>query len=150
MRRDEKEIKDRSEMEDVLNRATVLHLAMVDDGKPYVVPLNFGYEANVLYLHCAPEGHKLDILRKNPTVCFATHVDASVAPAELPCQFSGHYRSVIGRGQATLVTDREKKVQALDVLMRKFMQGPYQYQESYLQRMLVIRVDITEMTGKKS
>ena len=43
MRRYEREMTDKAEIETVLAKATVVHLAMVDEGRPYLVPMNFGY-----------------------------------------------------------------------------------------------------------
>lgn len=66
MRRKDREVKDMDGIFDIVERCNVVHLGMVDNGKPYVVALNFGYEREgnglILYLHCAMEGRKIDIL----------------------------------------------------------------------------------------
>lgn len=53
MRRKDREVKDLDGIFDIVERCSVVHLGMVDNGKPYVVALNFGYEregdALVLY-----------------------------------------------------------------------------------------------------
>ena len=64
MRRKEKEITDHTEIEAILNRSEICRLAMADDNVPYVVALNYGYANNCLYIHCAPEGKKIDMIRK--------------------------------------------------------------------------------------
>lgn len=69
MRRKDKEIVSRAECDAVLNEAQVAHVAMVDGEKPYVVAMNFSYDGRALYLHCAKEGRKLEILARNPNVC---------------------------------------------------------------------------------
>ena len=65
MRRKEKEIVEKSEIEAVISKASVCRLGMAEEGMPYVVPLCFGYENNTLYFHSAKEGKKVDILKKN-------------------------------------------------------------------------------------
>lgn len=74
MRRSDREITDLGEILSIINDCKVIHLAMVDDGEPYLLPLNFGYAceggAFSFFCHSAREGRKLDILRKNPTVAF--------------------------------------------------------------------------------
>ncbi len=150
MRKAEREIKDRAEVEDILRRAQIVHLAMVDDGKPYVVPMNFGYADGALYMHCATEGRKIEVLRRNPSVCFAVHVDYEVlVNDDAACKSTSKYRSVIGCGRATLVTGAEAKVRGLDVIMGTFGEGPFEYSEAALERTLVIRVDVESMTGKR-
>ena len=70
MRKVEREIRDQAEILAIMNEALVCRLGFSDEGTPYVVPMNFGLGENCLYLHCAREGRKLDILRKNDRVCF--------------------------------------------------------------------------------
>lgn len=74
MRRSDREITDLGEILSIINDCKVIHLAMVDDGVPYLLPLNFGYVcesgAFSFFCHSAREGRKLDTLRKNPTVAF--------------------------------------------------------------------------------
>jgi len=48
MRRADKQITDPDELHRILDEALVLHLGMVDDGRPYVVPLNFAREGDEL------------------------------------------------------------------------------------------------------
>ena len=74
MRRSDREITDLNKIISIINDCKVIHLAMLDDGEPYLLPLNFGYTyedgAFSFFCHSAREGRKLDILRKNPTVAF--------------------------------------------------------------------------------
>lgn len=64
MRRKDREIKEFDEIIDVLSRCKVLHLALISDGKPYAVPVNFGYAVSesdgrkklAIYFHGAGEG----------------------------------------------------------------------------------------------
>jgi hypothetical protein len=150
LRKKEKEIKDRREIEAILQKASVCRLAMADGGEPYVVPLNFGYEGDCLYFHCAREGRKIDIIRRNDRVCFEVETDVQVIPAEKPCGWTTRFRCVIGRGRAVLVDDPAEKRRGLEVLMRHYggPEGPFP--DEVLAKTAVIRVDIEEMTGKES
>jgi nitroimidazol reductase NimA-like FMN-containing flavoprotein (pyridoxamine 5'-phosphate oxidase superfamily) len=58
MRRKDREITDRAEMESILNEAMVCRIGLADGGEPYVVPLSFGYENGAVYIHSAPEASK--------------------------------------------------------------------------------------------
>ena len=60
---------------EIIKMCKTCHVAMVEEGEAYVVPLSFGYrfiEGGLLelYFHSALEGKKLDILRKNNRICF--------------------------------------------------------------------------------
>lgn len=150
MRKAEREIKDIEELESVIERSEVCRLGMVDDGEPYIVPLNFGYRDGRLYFHCAREGRKLDILRMNPRVCFEMESSVRLSPGERPCQWSTSYESVIGWGTAHIIMDEEEVRKGLAVLMHHYIDGPLDLDPHSLSLTAVIRVDVEKMTGKRS
>lgn len=150
MRRTDREIADREEIDDILRRSTVCRLAMVDAGRPYLVPLCFGYDAGALYFHSAPVGKKIDLLKKNRTVCFEFDADAIAVPAATSCGWTMRYRSVIGYGIAGFIEDPGEKQAALDVIMRQYSEGRHLYSEETLRKTAVIKVEIREISGKKS
>ena len=94
MRRSDREITDLGEILSIINDCKVIHLAMVDDGEPYLLPLNFGYAceggAFSFFCHSAREGRKLDILRKNPTVAFEMDCRGALDEHDVACQ-CGYY-----------------------------------------------------------
>ena len=59
MRRLDKQISDPNLIEEIFQKGTVVHVAMLDGDKPYQVPLNYGYENNILYIHSARAGKKI-------------------------------------------------------------------------------------------
>ena len=109
MRRKEKEIKDRQRIEDIMKKALVCRIAMCDNGAPYLVPVNFGYENNAIYIHTAYEGKKIDILRKNNRVCFEMESDVQLVSGDAVCDWGTLYASVIGHGRAEFIEDQEGK-----------------------------------------
>jgi uncharacterized protein len=150
MRRTEREITDREAIDDLLRRETVMYLAMVDDGAPYVVPISYGYDGQVLYLHSALAGRKMEVLRRNPQVCFAVGVDRVLHKGEVPCGWGFKYRSVVGEGLVTIIADEAGKRQGLDVLMRQFGGTGGDYVPEQLASTAVLRIDITSLSGKQS
>lgn len=58
MRRADKEIKSKNEIEKVLREAEVLRISFSEDNRPYLVPMNFAYRDSCIYLHSAPEGRR--------------------------------------------------------------------------------------------
>ena len=90
MRRSDREITDLNEIISIINDCKVIHLAMLDDGEPYLLPLNFGYTyedgAFSFFCHSAREGRKLDILRKHPTVAFEMDCRGALDEHDVACQ----------------------------------------------------------------
>jgi len=150
LRRKEKEITDKSEIESIIRKSLVCRLGLADNGTPYIVPLCFGYKDNSLYFHSAKEGRKIEILRRNNEVCFEFDIDSEIKSGKGACAWGMKYRSVIGYGTATLIEDPEEKRKALDVIMAQYADGAFEYSEKVFGKALVIKVEIESMTGKKS
>ena len=150
MRRKEKELTRRQDLEEVLLHAPVVHLGLVDDGKAYVVPMDFGYADNALFVHSALEGRKIDVLKRNPEVFFEVELDHQVVPGSAhACRnWTSRFKCVMGTGRAVFISDPEGKKHALDVLMSKFAPGPFTYDDARVARTALIRIDIESMTGK--
>jgi nitroimidazol reductase NimA-like FMN-containing flavoprotein (pyridoxamine 5'-phosphate oxidase superfamily) len=150
MRRKEKEIVNREDIEAIIRQSLVCRLAMTDGNSPYMVPLCFGYRDQKLYFHGADQGKKLDILKKNRQVCFEFDLTTGLKPGKSACDWGIGYKSVIGFGRAAVVEDRQAKREALDIIMAQYAEGRFDYSDTALDRTIVIRVDISSMSGKES
>ena len=152
MRRKENEITDRSAIESIIHGSSICRLALSEDDHPYIVPLNFGYKDKTLYFHSAREGKKLDMLRKNNKVCFEFDIDGGLLESDTDnaCEWGFKYRSVIGFGKASLIDDPESKRRAFDVIMQHYSDSSLSYKESAIKKVVIIKVEIEDMTGKQS
>jgi nitroimidazol reductase NimA-like FMN-containing flavoprotein (pyridoxamine 5'-phosphate oxidase superfamily) len=158
MRRKDKEIPERARLEQILDRARVCRLAMVSQDPegpaPYVVPVFFACREGKLYVHCAQEGRKLDLLAANPRVCVEVDELRSIVPAEKPCAFTSTFRSVIAFGTAALVQDPSAKREALDLLMAKYAGrrtgSGFEFSEATLEHTAVLEIALERITGKQS
>ncbi|MCL1980417.1 MAG: pyridoxamine 5'-phosphate oxidase family protein [Proteobacteria bacterium] len=119
------------------------------DGRPYGVPLSYALINNVVYIHCASNGRKLDNLAACPWVCL--NVVGPTQPV-YDGSFSTYYESAIIEGQARLVTDEEEKNRALLALANKYLPEHMDKAEKDIarswQRTLVYGVTIDSISGK--
>ncbi len=150
MRRSDKEITDRKAIEDIILRSKVCKLAMCEENMPYIVPLCFGFKNNTLYFHSAPKGKKIEILKKNPNVCFEFEIFTQIIKSAKACKWGMRYRSVIGFGKAGFITDDDLKRQAFDIIMNQYADGSFIYEDALLKSVVIINVEIQSMTGKQS
>jgi len=150
MRRQEKEIRDEREIQDILQKGLVCRVGLCDGQQPYIVSMNYGYRDSCLYFHCAREGRKIDILKRNDRVCIEVDVDTRIVQGDAPCGWTTKYRSVIGFGRASVIDDEARKRAALDVIMSHHGASGGVYDEKKLQRVSVIKVVLESMTGKQS
>lgn len=150
MRRTDKEITDKEEIEVILERGRVCHLGLCDNGIPYVVPVNYGYADGFLYIHSARQGRKIEVLRSNNLVSFNIYVDECIMESAAACNWTMKYRSVTGTGRALLVEDGDEKNRALRLIMSHYSTREYQFDPAAVDKVLIIRVQIDELTGKSS
>lgn len=151
MRRNEKEIKDTKEIDRMLARASVCRIGMTEGNHPYIVPVNFAREGNDLYFHSAKAGKKIDILKKNPQVCFEVDFPGGLVENEMACLWGMKYKSIIGFGKAYFIESREETTKALDLLMKKYSgRDLFSYSDKALEKVLVIGIKIDNLSGKRS
>lgn len=167
MRRADKEIKNSNLIESLLRKALVCRIALCDGNKPYIVPMNFAFKDNKLYLHSAKEGRKIDIIKNNNNICFELDVKTELLKSEKPCDWSMKYFSIVGSGKAHFLDGVEDKRKALNLMMNKYskslneqpykkgvadegLENMFKYSKESLEKLTIIKIDITEMNGKKS
>ena len=97
MRRREREVVEPNEIRDIIEACKVCRLGFCEEGEVYIVPVNFGYDMKgkelTLYIHCAGEGRKIDLIRKNAKVGIEMDCHHELAEGDLACQYSYYYAS---------------------------------------------------------
>jgi len=148
MRRKDREIT-KEETIKLLETAEVGSLATVNpDHTPYVVPLNFVYAKEAIYLHSAVEGKKLDNIGINSNVCFSVYDAVELMPEA----FSTKYKSAIVVGKIHEVKDPEEKREGLIAIVKKyspeFYEAGVKYVDNASEKTKVLKIEILQITGK--
>ena len=151
MRKSRQEIKDELSLEEILGNAIICRMAMLDGGLPYIIPFNYGYQEGCIYIHSAPEGKKIELLQKNPVVCFEVEDRMEITKGDQACDWSTRYRSVVGYGNVEILSDAASKQQGLEVIMAQHGAPELtEFNQKNLDRMVILKLTITSMTGKQS
>jgi uncharacterized protein len=151
MRRKDKEIKDRGIIEQLLSGSDICRIAMIDGNRPYMVPLNYGYDGKALYFHSASSGKKIDILRRDSRVCFEIEYYNEIVRDDIPCEWTAKYRSLIGYGTIEIIAGYEEKKKGLDVIMAHYGKtGENTYKDNHIENILILKLNIEEISGKQS
>ena len=134
---------------EILARAEHGVLATVGaDGWPYAVPVNHVLAGDVLYIHCALEGHKLENIAHEERVSFCAVAGATVLPAKL----STLYESAVVFGRAAVVTGPAEKLRALELLAVRFCGALSPEAEKAIatsgSRTAVVRIRLEQIAGK--
>lgn len=144
------EISEREAQLDVIRRSQVCHLGMVDEGLPYVLPFNFGFEDPYIYLHSSFVGRKIETLKKNNNVCLSFSLDYDLFKQNeaVACSWSMKYRSVMVFGKVFFVDDINEKRKAMDSVMKQFSTESFTYSDAAINHVCVMRVEIDKITGR--
>ena len=154
MRRKDREVTDLGAIGRIIGDCKVLRLGMVDEGRPYVVPMNFGFDLRdgvlELYCHSAPEGRKVEILRRNPEVCFEMDCGHRLVEAKAACGYGFAYSSVIGEGTVGFIEDHEEKLRALlRIMEHQTGRSDFSIPDAALRGVLAFRVAAGSFTAKQ-
>jgi hypothetical protein len=144
-------ITEKKELVDVIQRCQWCHLAMTDpDGNPYVLPMNFGFQEDVIYLHGAQNGKKIDILEQHPGVCinFTTDHLLRYQNDEVACSWSMKYRSVLCYGEAEFITEPEEKIAAFHIVMAHYTNGEFRFNPPAIREVCVWKIKVLKFEGR--
>jgi uncharacterized protein len=144
-------ISEKKELVEVIQRCRYCHLSMVDLlGKPYVIPMNFGFKDDVIYLHGAQHGKKIDILHQHPDVCinFTTDHLLRYQHEEVACSWSMKYRSVLCYGQAEFILEPEEKIAAFHIVMAQYTNGEFKFNPPSIREVNVWKVNMVRFEGR--
>ncbi len=127
-------------------------ISMVDNGIPYCIPMNFGYENEIFYFHGALYGKKYNILKTNPNVCLTlyTNTALNIRHAEVACSYSLKFKSVVAIGKVEFVENNEEKAKFLNIIMKNYTnRDDFQYSMPSLEGVSVFFLKPTELTAYK-
>ncbi|MDR0469115.1 MAG: pyridoxamine 5'-phosphate oxidase family protein [Peptococcaceae bacterium] len=154
MRRKDREVTAIDGIEEILLACKTCHVAMIDGGAPYVVPLSFGYKfvggsVLELYFHSAPEGRKIDVLQQNSKVCFEMAYEGEPIRAENPCDSGYYFASIIGFGETAFLEDADEKCDALTAIYKRQTGQDVAFAAEQAQSVCVFKIVSADFTGKK-
>ena len=146
-----KVIEDRKDVYEVIHKCDVCNLAMIDlEGNPYVIPMNFGMENEIVYFHSSKLGKKIDILKNNNRVCLSFSTDHLLRwqSEKVACSYSMKYRSVLISGKVDFIEGYDEKVNALNIIMRNYTEQEFSYNTPAVNDVMVFRVIADKIEGR--
>ena len=154
MRRKDREITDPETIQQILSSCRCCRLGLCDQGKAYIVPLNFGCALGdgtyVLYFHGAQEGRKIDLIRKTGWAGFEMDTGYQLNEADQACGYSAAFQSIIGGGRVSFIEDPEEKKKALCCIMaHNTSRSDWVFPEAALKATCVYKLDVEELSCKE-
>jgi nitroimidazol reductase NimA-like FMN-containing flavoprotein (pyridoxamine 5'-phosphate oxidase superfamily) len=152
------QIRSYEKIKEFLNEEHIGRISSIDEnGFPQIIPMNFVFFNDAVYMHSHVKGEKLDNIFRNNKVGFESDRELEFLPSyfEDPCNASladTLYISVVIKGIASFVSDREEKTLALNGLMKKYQpEGQYDPIKSdmrVLDAVSIIKITSQTLHGK--
>lgn len=151
MRKKDKEITIREQIDEIIHGSQVCRLALAADDLPYLVPVSFGYDGSAIYLHTALEGKKIQYFESNNRVCFEFERNVRLLrDSNDACKWSFSYESVIGNGTIHELVNTEQKEYGLNQIMLQYSGKQWKFKDAIFSKARVWKISIDSLTGRRS
>ena len=137
----------------ILDATPIAHVGFSVDGQPYVIPTLHVRSGDRLFVHGSVGSRMLQALKRGEVPCCVTvtSVDGIVV-ARSAFHHSINYRSVVVLGNPREVTDPERKLDALRLLVERLLPGRWdearQPSEAELRKTAVLELELREASAK--
>lgn len=153
MRRNDREVKDKALIEQFIAKEQIIRIAFYDNGDLYIVPLNYGFiyenDKYVFYFHGAKAGRKFELSKSSPMVGFEIDGEYELLQADVACDYSAKFQSVIGTGRLSIIEDYEEKIKGLNALMNHISgKSEWDYSKDMVDAVAVFRLEVDKLSCK--
>ena len=153
MRRTDREITNLAAIQKFIQQESIIRIAFYDEGDIYIVPVNYGYlfenDKHIFYFHGAKAGRKFELTKSSPSVGFEIDGNYELLEADIACDFSARFQSVIGTGKLSLVDDFEEKIKGLNLLMKQSTgKDSWKYENKMIDGVAVFKLEAEKLSCK--
>jgi nitroimidazol reductase NimA-like FMN-containing flavoprotein (pyridoxamine 5'-phosphate oxidase superfamily) len=144
-------ISEKEQIKGIISSCDICFLGVNNKAEaPYVVPMNFGYDDGVFYLHSAPEGKLIDLINENNKVClsFCTDTKLVAQHPEVACSYRMKSQSVIAWGEVEFIEDITEKENALHIIMAQYTNKKFTYSFPALKNVKIWKIPIEKVSCK--
>lgn len=145
-------IEEKEKIERVLKTEQICFVGFSDEnGTPYVLPMNYGYENDVIYLHSAQEGKSIRILEQNRNVCitFCTQPKLVWQHPDVACSYRMQSESVICSGKVVFEEDLEEKERIISIIMSQYTERDFKYSLPSINNVKIWKMPIESISAKE-
>ncbi|GBU08591.1 MFS transporter [Bacteroidales bacterium] len=144
-------ITDIEQIEAIIKECQVCYVGLADlEGIPYVLPMNFGYKDNTVYLHSAPTGKSLEILEGNNNICLTFSTDHSLVfqHPKVACSYRVKSKSVVAWGKVIFEDNFESKIEALNIIMSQYSNQDFEYSTPAINNVKIWKINLDKISCK--
>ena len=143
---------DRETVHRILDEALICHVAFVEKGQPYVIPINFARVEDRIVLHGAKASRLLKHVEAGHPICVEVTIVDGLVLARSVFHHSMNYRSVVVFGKGHLIENQQEKLAALQAVTEHLIPGRWQEarlpNRKELNATSVVLINIDEASAK--
>ncbi|WP_321288353.1 pyridoxamine 5'-phosphate oxidase family protein [uncultured Sunxiuqinia sp.] len=143
-------IENREEIDKVIRACKTCFVAMSDDDRPYVLPMNFALEDDTIILHSAQKGRMWETIKKNPNICINWTLGEELAwqDVSVGCSYRVKSKSVVVEGEVEIVDDYDEKYRLLKIVMAQYSNREFKFSKPAVVNVGIMKVRIKNIKGK--
>ena len=144
-------VEDRNKIDELIKSCRICFVAMSADNIPYVLPMNFALEGDVVILHSAQSGRMWDTIRENPRVCISWNQgeDLTWQNEKVGCSYRMISKSAIVEGPVEFVEEYKEKERCLHKLMAQYSELRFKFSKPAINNVGVLKVHIEKINAKE-
>lgn len=145
-------IQNKQEIDAIIRSCRTCYLGLSDNNKqPYVLPMNFGYDGETIYLHSGQFGRKWEIMKQNPKACitFVQGDELKYQDELVACSWRVKSQSVIATGTIEFVDDYDEKEKILHIFMEQYSELRFQFNAPAVRNVGIFKMKIEAISAKE-
>ncbi|MCH4005717.1 MAG: pyridoxamine 5'-phosphate oxidase family protein [Eubacterium sp.] len=155
MRKKDREVTDTGVIREIIDACRILHVGLCDGKRPYVVPVNFGFEDDnghfTFYFHGAAEGRKISLIRENGYAALEGECDHGTQSHETACGHTEFFQSFIAEGKAEEILDSAEKKRILQLIMSRYTdRSDWEFPDAAVKATAVVRIRAEQLSVKQN
>lgn len=145
------QIENRSETEEIIKSCKTCYVAMAENDVPYVLPMNFALEGDVVILHSDQSGRMWETLHKNPKVCINWTLGEELAwqDVRVGCSYRVKSKSVVVEGTVEFIDEYDEKERCLHLLMAQYSDRKFKFNAPAVKNVGIMKVRIEKISAKE-
>lgn len=144
-------INEDDEIRSIIKQCNICFLGLAEmNGTPHVIPMNFGFQDGIIYLHSAPEGNLMTLVEQNNKVCITFCTDSKLVfqHPQVACSYRMKSQSVMAWGEVEFIENLAEKENALNILMAQYSDKAFTYSEPAVRNVKIWKIEPSKITCK--
>ncbi|HKM94094.1 MAG TPA: pyridoxamine 5'-phosphate oxidase family protein [Prolixibacteraceae bacterium] len=144
-------IEDKEKIDAIIKACRTCYLGLSINNQPYVVPMNFGYDGEYIYLHSGQEGRKWETMKQNPKACITFCLGDELAwqDEHVACSWRVKSQTIIAEGVLEFIDDMEEKEEIMHIFMKNYSDREFKFNKPAIKNVGIFKMKTDGLKAKE-